>query len=149
MKTFAMRFSDNYAPKEGMLFHHQNIIDKCGYVWYGKFGNKILRSLLDEMIKNNNKRFLLIKSGTVDRYWVYFEEYRQGENPEFDKVPEYYRNDCERVGCWFKVTKFEKAANDVMKKCFLTSTGDSLSVASKHSMNPYFKIEYKEDLVID
>ena len=39
MKTVALRFSDNYAPEEGMIFLHQQLIDKYGYVWYGKFGN--------------------------------------------------------------------------------------------------------------
>ena len=41
MKTIALRYSDNYAPEEGMLYHHKQIIEKYGYVWYGKFGNRI------------------------------------------------------------------------------------------------------------
>ena len=149
MKTIALRFSDNYAPKEGMIYHHQAFIDKYGYVWYGKFGNRILKGLLDDMLENGTNRFLLIKSGSIERYWVYFDEYKQNELPDLNMVPEYYRNDYEKVGCWFKVFKIEKAEKNVLKKCFLISTGCSLSTVSKHSMNPYFKIEYKEDLVID
>ena len=37
----------------------------------------------------------------------------------------------------------EKAEKDVLSKCFVLSSGDCLSNASKHSMNPYFKIEYR------
>lgn len=33
MKTISLRFADNYAPKEGTIKLHQNIIDKM--VMYG------------------------------------------------------------------------------------------------------------------
>ena len=41
MKTIALRFADNYAPKEGTIKLHQAIINENGYVWYGKFGNTL------------------------------------------------------------------------------------------------------------
>lgn len=37
MKTIALRFADNIAPKEGTIAEHEKIIDELGYVWYGKF----------------------------------------------------------------------------------------------------------------
>ena len=36
------------------------------------------------------------------------------------------------------------ADNNVMSDCVVLSTGNSLSLSSKHSMNPFFIIEYKE-----
>ena len=145
MKTIALRYSDNYAPEEGMLYHHKQIIEKYGYVWYGKFGNRISKKIIEEQMKSNDPKFLLIKSGTPERYWVHFNDFQQNEIPELDKIPEYYRKETDKVGCWFKITNFERAENDVMSRCFVLSSGDSLSLASKHSMNPYFKIEYRED----
>ena len=38
--------------------------------------------------------------------------------------------------------RFEKAEGDVMAKCKVASSGDSLSYVSKSSMSPYFIIEY-------
>lgn len=143
MKTIALRFSDNYAPTEGMLFHHKKIIDEYGFVWYGKFGNRISKEIIDEQLKRDDPKFLLIKSGTTERYWVHFNDFLQLENPELSAVPEYYRKDSDKVGCWFKITNFERADKDVMSRCFVLSSGDCLSTASKHSMNPYFKIEYR------
>lgn len=145
MKTIALRYSDNYAPDEGMFYHHKKIISEFGFVWYGKFGNRISKEIIEEQLKSNDPKFLLIKSGTPERYWVHFSEFMQNDTPELDKIPEYYRKDTDKVGCWFKITNFEKADNDVMSRCFVLSSGDCLSLASKHSMNPYFKIEYKED----
>ena len=142
MKTFALRFSDNYAPKDGMIFHHQQLIDKYNYVWYGKFGNNISKEILNEQLKTNDPKFLLIKSGGIERYWVHFVEYKN-QVSELEKIPDYYRNSSSNINNWFKVTKFEKTDKDVLSKCFVLSSGDCLSIVSKHSMNPYFKIDYR------
>ncbi len=142
MKTIALRFSDNYAPKEGMIFHHNYLIEKYGYVWYGKFGNAVSKEIINGQLESDDPKFLLIKSGGIDRYWVHFDKYVQ-DTPEVDKIPEYYRNNAKDIKCWFRITRFEKADKDVLSKCFVLSSGDCLSTASKHSMNPYFKIEYR------
>ena len=60
----------------------------------------------------------------------------------FDNVPEYYRDDVNRIKCWFKVTRFEKADNNIMSCCYLRATHRPLTESSRHCMNPYFKIEY-------
>ena len=142
MKTIALRFSDNYAPEEGMIYLHQELIDKYGYVWYGKFGNRISREIINNLLKTDDPKILLIKSGSIERYWLHFSSYQE-DMPELDKIPQYYRENCEGIRCWFKVTKFEKTERDILSKCFVLSSGDCLSNASKHSMNPYFKIEYR------
>ena len=41
MKTIALRFADNYAPAEGTIKLHEDVINEYGYVWYGKFGNSL------------------------------------------------------------------------------------------------------------
>ena len=143
MKTIALRFSDNYAPKEGTIKLHNEIINKYGYVYYGKFGNPILESYCKEVLKEENPKFLLIKSGFADRYWAYIQDITRTID-EPDKVPEYYRNKIKDVRCWFKVTKIVPAEKNVMSKCTIISTGVPLSSASKGSMNPCFKISYEE-----
>lgn len=143
MKTIALRFSDNYAPTEGMIYHHQKIIDEYGFCWYGKFGSSISRKIIEEQLKLENPKILLIKSGSSERYWIHFSEYKDKEVPEAKYIPLYYRNQINKIKSWIKVTKFEKADKNVMSKCFVISTGDCLSNASKHCMNPYFKIEYR------
>ncbi len=145
LKTIALRFSDNYAPEEGMVFLHKKMITKNGFVWYGKFGNKVSKEIIDEQLKTNDPKLLLIKSGGVERYWLHFDKYQE-TTPDIDKIPEYYRNNCAEIKCWFRVTCFEKAEKDILSKCFVISSGDCLSNASKHSMNPYFKIEFRGEI---
>ncbi len=142
LKTIALRFSDNYAPKEGMIFHHQKVIDENGYVWFGKFGNRISKDIINEQLSNNDPQFLLIKSGGIDRYWVHFDKFQE-EQPEIMLIPEYYRNTSSEIKSWFRVKKFETADKNVLSQCRVLSSGDILSNVSKHSMNPYFKITYE------
>ena len=145
MKTIALRFSDNYAPKEGTIKLHEDVINKYGYVYYGKFGNPILDSYCKEVLSEKEPRFLLIKSGCQERYWAYIEDItRTIDEPE--KVPEYYRNKKDTVKCWFKIIKIELAEKNVMSKCTIISNGAPLSSASKGSMNPCFKIDYDDSM---
>ena len=142
MKTIALRFSDNYAPAEGMIYLHQLLIDKNGFVWYGKFGNKISKDIIYEQLETSDPKILLIKSGGVERYWLHFSEFQESK-PNATDIPEYYRDNCDEIKCWFKVTRFEKTEKDILSKCFVLSSGDCLSNVSRHCMNPYFKIDYR------
>lgn len=141
MKTIALRFSDNYAPEEGTINLHKDVINKYGYVWYGKFGNSLSQKNIELIMSQPQKKILLIKSGYPDRYWVYFDTIQKEKPIDVDKIPEYYRNSADRIGCWFKVLKIEKAENNIMSKFIISSSKTLLSDASKHSMNPYFIIE--------
>lgn len=144
MKTIALRFSDNYAPKEGTIYHHNKIISDYGFVWYGKFGNNISSKIANELLELPTKKFLLIKSGGQERYWVYFDDF-QNKMPPLEFIPSYYRKDTDRIKCWFRIIKFEKAESNIMTKCNIFSTGQVLSLASKYSMSPYFVINYSEE----
>lgn len=143
MKTIALRFADNYAPADGTIKLHEDVINEYGYVWYGKFGNSLSQKNIDMLLEMKEKRFLLIKSGGQERYWAHFEDIKK-EGINVEAIPKYYRDDKERVKCWFKITKFEKSDPKVMSKCFVSSSGSLLSNTSKYSMSPYFVIDYKE-----
>lgn len=140
MKTIALRFGEHFAPPCGTIQAHQEIIDRLGYVWYGKLGSKVSARIIDEITNNENPRILLICSGRVGRYWAYISAV-SGECPERGTSPDYYRDKTGRIKTWFKVVKFENAEADIMSKCIVASSGSTLSEASKHSMSPYFKIE--------
>ena len=143
MNTIALRFSDNYAPKEGTIKLHQRVIDESNYVWYGKFGNTLSQKNIDILMSQDEKKILLIKSGYPDRYWAYFDKIQKEKPIDEKNIPEYYRNDTDKIGCWFRIVKIKKAENNVMSKYIISSSKMLLSDASKHSMNPYFVIENK------
>lgn len=145
MRTIALRFADNYAPKEGTIKLHQEIINNNGYVWYGKFGNTLSQKNIDLLMSQPDRKFLLIKSGFPDRYWAYFDEIVRDKPKDINNIPEYYRNNTDKIKCWFKIRKIERTENNVMSKFIISSSKMPLSEASKHSLNPYFVIEMDGD----
>lgn len=144
MKTIALRFGEHFAPPCGTIAAHQAIIDDKGYVWYGKLGNTVSDKNISMIMEIEKPKILLINSGKADRYWANIVEIKK-TTPNLDGIPEYYRDNNEKFKIWFKIISFEPASKNIMSKCYVTSSGATLGEASKHSMSPYFIIEYKTD----
>ena len=142
MKTIALRFGETFSPDCGTIIAHQQVIDKLGYVWYGKTGAALADARINEIKKEKTHKILLIHSGGLDRWWAYIEDISK-EKPGFG-IPDYYKNNASKFKTWFKITKFEEAPRDIMSKCTVISSQSRLSEASKYSMNPSFYIEYNE-----
>lgn len=147
MKTIALRFGEHFSPECGTIAAHQELIDKLGYVWYGKMGNSVSEKVLAEIMAAEDPKILLIRSGRTERYWAKITEATH-KIPERSGIPEYYRDTAGTFKTWFKVTSFELAPRDVMSKCKVASSGNTLGEVSKHSMSPYFIIEYNEAEVV-
>lgn len=141
MRTIALRFADKFAPEEGTIKAHQHVIDTYGFVWYGKMGNAVSQTILKELIANEKPRILLIHSGKPDRYWAYI-DVAQREQPDRQYIPEYYRENAANFRSWFRVTRFETTPGDILSQCIVPSSGNTLSYTSKHSMSPYYIIDY-------
>ena len=146
MRTIALRFSNNFAPEEGTIYGHKALISKFGYVWYGKLGSKVSAKVKNEIMANETPQILLIHSGSNERYWASIDAI-QNELPPTDAIPEYYKERAEEFATWFKVLKFEKAPRNVLSHCIVASSGTCLSYASRHSMSPYFIIDYNAEVV--
>ena len=144
MDTIALRFADSIAPECGTIKSHELIIAQLGYVWYGKFGSSISQNAKELVMKSENPKILLIHSGTNSRYWASVLAISNSA-PSRDEYPSYYQSQEDRCGSWFKINKIEKASSDVMSKCYVKSSGTTLTNASRHSMSPYFIINYEGD----
>ena len=143
LDTVALRFSDNFAPEDGTIEEHQRIIDKYGFVWYGKFGLPLSEKVASMIMKNEKPQILLIQSGRAKRYWARVDMIQRNV-PDISGIPEYYREDKGKVGTWFRIVEFLDADKSVMSKCIIKSSNARLSDASRHSMSPYFIIKYSE-----
>ena len=141
MRTVALRFAENFAPPCGTVASHQELIDCMGYVWYGKLGSAVSPKTMADILNQDDPRILLIHSGGQDRWWAHIVDI-QRTTPPLEEIPDYYRNKANDFGCWFKVKSFERADSKVMSQCIVASSGKSLSSASRHSMSPYFIIDY-------
>ena len=142
METIALRFGEHFAPNEGTIASHQEIINKYGFVWYGKMGAAVSDRVITSLQENEVIKILLIRSGRSERYWAVVSEI-QHNTPEKEYIPEYYRDIAGTFKTWFKISEFVPAEKDVLGRCFVSSSGAPLNEVSKHSMSPYFIIDYK------
>lgn len=140
MKGVALRFFERFATENGTIAEHQELIDKNGYVYYGKMGNPVSDKNIRMLMEQESIKVLLIHSGKTDRYWATVDKIVK-EQPEYDEFPEYYHDMADKFKTWFRIIKIEEAPKDVMSKCKVASSGATLGEASKHSMSPYFIIE--------
>lgn len=143
MKTIALRFGEHFAPDCGTIAAHQEVIDKQGFVWYGKMGTPVSTKVISLIANNKPLRILLIRSGKAERYWATVIDI-QHDVPDREYIPEYYRESAEVFKTWFKVERFDIAEKDVMSQFVVASSGTPLSEVSRHSMSPYFMIEKKD-----
>lgn len=143
MRTIALRFSEKFSPECGTIAAHQQLIDKIGHVWYGKLGAPISDKVAEDILQNEVPAILLINSGKLDRHWAYITEISR-ETPPAEEIPAYYRENHEKFKCWFKVIAFKDAPRGIMAQCYVASSKKVLTEASKHSMSPYFIIDYEE-----
>ena len=140
MKTIALRFGEHFSPECGTIAAHQLIIDELGYVWYGKMGSNISVKVRNEIMKSDNPKILLIRSGKLERYWAYISDI-SNEKPNENAIPKYYRDKAIKFKTWFKVNRFEMAEKDVLSNYVVASSGVLVGNVSKHSMSPYYIIE--------
>ena len=144
MKTISLRYTDKFAPQIGTIEAHSKILKEKGYVWYGKLGLPVSQKVADMIMDNDNPMFLLIHSGSFERYWVHIDQISR-LRPEYADFPEYYHKSADSFNTWFRVIRIETAEKGVMRKCIVISSGTSLSEASRHSMSPYFIIDYDNE----
>lgn len=143
MITIALRFADNFAPTEGTIKAHEALIEKDGFVWYGKLGSPVSDKVSGQILEQEAPRILLIHSGKLDRYWAYIDKI-QHNTPETEHIPEYYRGNAGVIKTWLRVRRIEAAENKILSRCVVMSSGRPLSEVSRSSMSPYFIIELKE-----
>ena len=144
MKTIALRFAEYFAPPEGTIRAHEEVISRVGYVWYGKMGTPLSHKVIETILEQESPRILLIHSGGPERYWAYVDDISR-ETPEESKYPDYYHDKSDKFKTWFKVNHFELAPRGIMAECVVASSGSVLSDASKRSMSPYFIIIAPDD----
>lgn len=143
MKSLALRFSENFAPKDGTIKEHQKIIDEKGYVFYGKMGSSVSEKNIGLILSQEEPRILLIHSGGPKRYWAFIDRI-QKQTPQLEDFPAYYHEIADKFNTWFRIIRIEEAPKDIMGKCRVASSGSILGEASKHSMSPYFVIDCEE-----
>lgn len=111
-----IRYSDVDAPRDGTINEHMKIQKQYGYVWFGKFGRRIGKPVIDELdrqigSKLNSYLFLYHGSKTNEFFYIsnILEIRKSIPREEILKVPAYYRDRAGLVKTWIKLGTIWKA----------------------------------------
>lgn len=143
MTTIALRFSDSFSTNKGTLFEHEQILKSNGYVWWGKHGSGINEKTAMNLLSKGPIKIILMRSGTKERYIATVNDIVR-KCPEPHLIPEYYRDDKTFYGSFLKITKIERADDNVLNRCFVKSNGRNLGEMINKTMAAYFVIETVE-----
>ena len=113
---FANKFihkEQNYTEEFDTIEEHADIINKNGYVWWGKFGRKLGQQKVDSTITNLSRNldvFLYLFS--EDKCYKAKLGFITNEINNINKelIPSYYQEVAnERCGTYFKITEIKEA----------------------------------------
>ena len=87
---------------------HLKVMDKKGYVWFGKIGNKPTDKALVKMLEEESN-YILLKE-PQNAYICRFEAYSENM-PSEDEYPDYYKKEIlptRYFSLWFKLVYIKK-----------------------------------------
>lgn len=118
---------------------HIKILNKSGYVWFGKIGNKPSSKILNEMIENKSNYILLKepKKACICQFEVY------GDGvPDISEYPNYYNTEIlptRQFSIWFKLTSIIKVNSmSELDNIVVKSSRSPILETSRKSMNSQF-----------
>jgi len=114
------------------------MIEKFNYSWFAKFGKKILKSKVDDMIEKSSPYlviiFLLNSEYISKTYKLLNISQKKPSNNE--PYPYYYNEEQQLVGAWFKIKNSDHQVN--IKELIVKSSLNKLSVVFSTSMGSSF-----------
>lgn len=146
----------NY-DKKNYVIEHKNALEKKGYVWLLKMGQKVKESFLKEIIKKDG--VLILKSSPKNGnkfYLCKFDSFKVDDTLYF---PDYYNEILRNLYCsldelkeeasWFRLTRIEEVDNDIIKKFSTISTKKDLyTVALRAKQLSQMYVEANEKIII-
>lgn len=113
-----IRFSDHLG--KNTIDEHQIIVDKMGYVWFGKIGKTISQSFIESSNKSGEPIFAFFVKTTKKKVTVYRSTIKAitkddlRNTPEIKHVPDYVATLPVDFGFWLKIDSFKEMPNSII-----------------------------------
>jgi hypothetical protein len=128
---------------------HKTLLNKNGFVWFGKIGNKPTDRALEKMIQDKSN-YILLKDPSK-AYICTFETY-QYDMPT-DGFPAYYSTEIlpnRKFSIWFKLLYITEVTDlSVLNDIVLKSSRSPILETARKSMASHFYTVTKREVVIE
>lgn len=138
MNSILLKYSDKFAPAGGTIVAHNEVINRYGYVWYGKIGQNLAKAKVEQVVNQDDPFIILYNGATDSAYKAAICGFCQ-QTPDDGAIPEYYSRFIKHIKAWFKVTSFEPMESS-FTDFYITSSGEVLQRTKKASMSSFFYI---------
>lgn len=134
-----LRFSLTY--KKNIIELHKELIEKQGFVWYGKLGAVTSPQIVAETFVAKKPALLLYTKGKA--YLCGVEEIT-GNKPQ-KGYPQYYDDEYICPGCFYKLTSIDEIDESILNDLIVRSSKRILSdTLSRQCTSSCFFVSYKE-----
>lgn len=138
-----MKYSDVF--EKNVVNIHQEILNRTGYVWYGKVGaTPSLKTL--NLISKKGEYFCILHSSKTGSYLCSFTEF--SDIIPQNGYPEYYEKYFSNKGffkVFFKLNRMVRLPENFHTNFYLASSGENIMNALNYSMGSMFIAKaYKE-----
>lgn len=138
-----------YANVNGIkcIDEHQKVLDKEGYVWFGKIGAKVKKTILSDLLEKKSN-YIILKA-PKETYFCTFTDFCE-EIPKDNCFPDYYKSNFDSLddfSMWFKITAMIPITNpEILSNIVVISSRNRLSNACLQSMSAHFFTTNLEEL---
>lgn len=141
--ALALRYSEHYAPPEGTIDAHKDVLRATGYVWFGKVGRPVgplsLGHVADQLAAEKTIDLVLVspRHGKDCTFHLCSSDMVVTAPPANDDpgIPSYYAGLPSRPRTWFRVQLMGAADSALVERLTIASTGSKLSKTLRRSMS--------------
>jgi hypothetical protein len=150
-----VRFSDNLFGVGDVVAKHNAIVEKRGYVWFGKIGTTISNSRMNDLnsqIKNGMPTYLYLVKGNRKKSAFYRAHLllitRELPRGESKAIPPYYSTKALRqhMNAWMQVSQIVPADPSSMKNLQAISSVFPIQETLVRSSSGYFLVHEAKDI---
>jgi hypothetical protein len=144
-RVLVVRYSDGHGPAEGTIAAHQAVVNRLGYVWFGKFGRRVgaetLEALRRHAASGADVAVILVAS-SADGYR--FDSCRLLDSgfsvphDEATAVPDYYGRFLQPPSTWLKVADFHRLSLEQASRVRVFESQVPLPVGLRRSWSGHF-----------
>jgi hypothetical protein len=150
-----IRFSDNLFGIGDVVSKHNEVVDKHGYVWFGKIGTTLSSTRIDALNKQVNDgipTFIYLVKGNRKKSTAYRAKLlfvsKELPKAEAKKIPSYYsRKDlCQYMKAWIKVGEISEVEMSSMKNLKAINSIYPIQETLVRSSSGYFLVHESKDI---
>jgi hypothetical protein len=149
-----VRFSDNLFSIGDVISKHNEVVEKQGYVWFGKIGSTLSSTRIDSLnnqIREDVPTYIYLVKGNRRKSTIYraslLSVSKELPKGELRKVPSYYSTKGLRqyMNAWMRIAEISEVEPSSMKNLKAISSIFPIQETLARSSSGHFLVHEAED----